>query len=533
MKQLILFQKVLFILSISLGITACKRTDLSKIAAGALSPTLAIPIGKASFGVYDVLAKNDSTSLVAVGSQGELKLVYDVQTDLLSAKDLIIINDQSYEYNRSALDYGFPISPSYSGTSSAAFNETVSFDNLNGFELTSVEFFNGLVNLDVSTTLQHNVTIQITFPDLKINGVAVSRTLVMDNPPAPQSANANVDLTSAILDLTQGGQGNNELRIQGSITVQGASNPILGVESINISAGFQDLEFELVRGNVGTIDPISLKDSIEIAVFKNFTGGEVQFTNPSIQFEATNSFGIPMEINFNEIKTVATNTGNEVSLIGFPITFPITAPASPGGSNLSTLLLNSSNTQNISTIISPTPKHLVFDIGGELNPNNTTQNFITKTSNLSLKVDLELPLEGYAKNFRIKDTIPFALDVPEEEATLTFRIISDNGFPIEIGADFLVADENYNVIADLNPGNNTILKGAKVNAQGRATTKEKNITEIVLEGGQSSILRKGKYLIISVYGETTNGSQNQVVKFFDDYALDLKLAMKIEGKLKL
>ena len=533
MKNRRLLFNILSFALVSVFLVACKRTDLSKIASGALSPSYAVPLGKATFGVYEVLTSEDSTSILQVGPDGAIKLAYETELGLLGASDMLAIAGQEFELNQTAAQFGFSTSVMYTATTSQNFNETFQFTNVQGYALTSVDFLSGNLKIDVSTTLQHNVTIDLTFPDFTVNGVPITRTLQMNNPPAPQSATQTIDFTNALLDLASGAQGNNEIRMEGTITVQGTGNTLLGSESIAINAEFIAPQFNVARGNIGNLDPFALKDTINIDLFKNFNQGEVAFTNPSIRFDVINSFGIPMEINFPVIKTVETNSGNEASLIGYPLEFPIEAAATPGQSPMSTLILNSTNTQNLNSIISPTPKKLVYEVDGELNPNGTTQNFIAHNSSLTFRAELDLPLEGYAKNFKITDTIDFNFDVQEQDVRLAFRMISENGFPIEIGADILVADENYKILGDINPGNDVLIKGAQVDNTGRAIGKEKNIVDIVLDASQSSFLRKGKYLILTVSGQTTDGNLNKVVKFYNDYELDLKLAVKVDGKITL
>ena len=57
--------------------SSCKKLEFDKIAQTAWNPNLAIPLAYADFGVYDILARQDSTDLVVIDpSTGAIALVY-------------------------------------------------------------------------------------------------------------------------------------------------------------------------------------------------------------------------------------------------------------------------------------------------------------------------------------------------------------------------------------------------------------------------------------------------------------------------
>lgn len=510
-------------------LVSCKKVQLSKLATNPLAPTLAIPIGFTEFNVYQVLSSSDTNSLVVVDTDGSLKLVYDSERELLSAEELVNIQDQSYTFEQTAAGSGIPPTPSFNGSATIPVNELISF-NSSGAELTSIEFLQGLLNLQASTTLMHNVIFDLTFPDLTVNGTPVNININLNQPMSvPQTANASRNLSNALLDLDNYGQGNNQFRITGSVTINGTGNPILGIENVRFVADMNGLEFNLVRGNFGTQSVIDLMDTIDIRIFKNFVGGTIQFNNPQIKFTAMNSFGIPMEINFNDIKTIEDNTGNENDLIGFPIQFPISAPASPGVTSTSTVIMDETNTNNISSIVTPAPKRLVYDLSGSINPQGQTNNFIRRDSKLILRAELDLPLEGYATGFQLKDTMNYTLQLPDQLEFLEFRLIADNGFPAEVRAQIIAVDSDFNVLEDITQGIVPIIPGAPVNAStGKVTQPVQKTTDFRLDIERAARLASAKYLIVMVDGQTTNANNGQVVKFYDSYKLGIKLGAKFK-----
>lgn len=515
----------------TLVLSSCKRTDLSKISSGALSPELAVPIGQAKFTVIDVLASKDSTNLITVDGQGALKLVYETELEILDVSDLTQLDDKTVDFDHTALEYGIGPSPGFFGSATVMVDETFDFNSQNGEKLYSIEFLDGKLIVTVSTNVQHNVSFDLTFPDFIVSGSPAQMSLDLTNPQVGQfqTAKDSVDLTNAEFQLDNGAQGFNEFQIAGTVTITGTGAPITGAESIDFSIGMKNLDFDVIYADFGQQAIQNYRDTIELKVFNNFFGGTIEFTNPTINFEVINTFGLPLRMDINEIKTVE-NSGNENSLISSALNLNVPASPSQGTQAVGSLTLDASNTQNLGSIISPAPKKLVFDLGGAINPAGPATNFVSHNSALSVRADVDLPLEGYATGFSLRDTIDFKLVLPPLVEEAMIRLIIDNGFPIELGSKLYIADENYTILADLTPETN-IITGAPVNANGRVTNKAKKITDIILTDTEVELLNQTKYLIIEASGQTTDGNQGEVVKFYNDYEIVVKLAAQVKGSL--
>jgi hypothetical protein len=180
------------------------------------------------------------------------------------------------------------------------------------------------------------------------------------------------------------------------------------------------------------------------------------------------------------------------------------------------------------------PKFLAFALSAFTNPDGpgANLNFVSDTSKLRIKSELELPLEGFAYGFGVKDTVPFSLsqDVSLIEYVM-FRLIMDNGFPVELGAQIRFMDENYNVLFSAFDQVTEVVPPAQVNADGVVNQRGYKITDIVIEDWQLDLLPQVEYLEIEGNTQTTNGPLGVVVKFFDWYNLKMKLSMQIQAKM--
>lgn len=515
---------------------SCKKMEFDKIANGAWNPNLAVPIAHANFGVYDILALKDSSDLVIVDNTGALALVYNGDIFSVDAESLISMQDVNESVNLSFSDLNFTSAPAFNGSVSSTNNQVITMD-AGTAELHEVNFKSGLITLNISSELAHDLMCTITFPSLTINGTAVTRTVSLNyTGTVPHSASATVDLTGAKVDLTLGNTTFNKLNATISTTINGTGEAISGAENTTVDFGFNNMRFSNVKGYFGQNSMGISGDTVLLKLFQNSTAGFFELVNPKIKFLADNSFGFPIRLNFSNLKTIDASNGNEAVLTGFPTVFNIAGASSMGQSALSDFELNTSNTNNLSTVVSSVPKYFVFSANAQSNPNGNVAplNFMTEDSKLKIRTEVELPLEGSAYGFELKDTVEFNFneDVSQLE-TVMFRLNIDNGFPVELKSQIVFLDENYLPVFTVFNTPESLVLSALVNSSGRVNKRTQKITDIHLNASQIALLPNVKHLLIKAVSQTLNGPSGQVVKLYDDYTLKLKLGLQVQGKIQL
>ncbi len=296
------------------------------------------------------------------------------------------------------------------------------------------------------------------------------------------------------------------------------------------------MRFSNVKGYFGQNSMGISGDTVLLKLFQNSTAGFFELVNPKIKFLADNSFGFPIRLNFSNLKTIDISNGNEAVLTGFPTVFNIAGASSMGQSALSDFELNTSNTNNLSTVVSSVPKYFVFSANAQSNPNGNVAplNFMTEDSKLKIRTEVELPLEGSAYGFELKDTVEFNFneDVSQLE-TVMFRLNIDNGFPVELKSQIVFLDENYLPVFTVFNTPESLVLSALVNSSGRVNKRTQKITDIHLNASQIALLPNVKHLLIKAVSQTLNGPSGQVVKLYDDYTLKLKLGLQVQGKIQL
>ncbi len=531
-------QLTLFVLLMLSLIASCKKYDPAKLTSTAWTPNLAVPLAHGHFTVYDILARTDSNDVVVIDpSTGLIALVYRGEIVSYEADDLVDMQDYSTSVSLGDADYSIGVSGSYTGTSSGSQSNEVNPTLNSGVELYTTTFKQGTMNINITTDLAHDVDVTITIPDLLEGGVTpFTRTITLSySGSVPQSGNQSVDLTAAMMDFTNGGSSFNEFDIQTDVTISGTGQPITGTESVDVQFDFVGLEFEKCTGYFGQQSIAVGNDSILLKIFDNEPDGYFELLDPRVRFTVTNEFGIPSEISLANLMTIEQSTGNTFVLGGYPSTIDVSAPSSMGQSTTTILELNQGNTTNMATVITPTPQWFYFEGNATSNPDgNIGTNFLVDTSVLRVDVEVEMPMEGFAYGFSVSDTIEFSFseDVNYIES-LMFRINVDNGFPVELLGEAAVLDSNKNVLFYLWDSPENVIESAPVDANGRVTESFQKITDVYLGESEIAQMSDAAYLVIGGVAQSLEGPSGQIVKLFEDYVIDLKVGMQVQGSIDL
>lgn len=519
----------------AMTIVGCRKYDPSKLTSTAWNPNLAVPLAHGHFTVYDVLARTDSNDIVIIDpNTGAIALVYRGELDSYTADDLVQMGDYSQSVSFNDANYGVGVSGGYSGTANSSQGIVVNPNVNSGVELYTATLNSGNLTISMTTTLMHDLDVVITIPDLlESGGTPFTRTVSLNYAGSvPQTTSSVIDLSGATFDFTNGGGSFNEFDIQSSLTISGTGQPVTGAESVDLQFDFTTLDFHKCTGYFGQQTITVDNDSIQLKIFNEDPDGFFQLLDPKIHFIVTNEFGFPSQINLSNLETIDANSGSSYTLSGYPSQINVAAPSTMGDFTTTSLELNTSNTTNIANIITPSPKWFYFEGAATSNPGgNLGPNFLIDTSRLVIDAEVEMPLEGYAYGFSVTDTIEFSFSENVNNIeSLMFRVNVVNGFPAQLEAQVEVLDTNKNVLFTLFQTAENVLEPAPVNSSGRVIEPIQKITDIFLNENQISLLKDAGFIVVSGVAESWNGTTGQVVKIFEDYVIDLKLGMQVQGK---
>ena len=277
----------------------------------------------------------------------------------------------------------------------------------------------------------------------------------------------------------------------------------------------------------------TLGDSFDIGFFENSQSGTFTIADPRIKFILKNSNGIPLAASITRFE--GTNTdNNRVSLIGVPDPLPI--PIIPNSEMWTTQVdsfeLNK-NTSNLADYINNRPASNYYEIDVKTTNTGSDRHFLSDSSKVSARVEIEIPLEGTAKDFVLESSQPFSLELenPDQVKEILVRLYTENGFPADIATQLYFEDSVSNTVLDsLIIGDILILPSANVDRNGKVNMINPKTTDIVM--GTANVLRitAANRIRIKAYFNTLkeNGGNQPDVKFYDSYDFLLQMGVQAE-----
>lgn len=485
------------------------------------SPVVAFPMVNASLSIEDIVDP-DSVGIVHADDERLIWLIYRGRVLSIPAEDIFGIPDQYHDLTISG------ISPSRSEITLPPETFQVSFDNEEF--LKSVTFLGGYFNVSALAPELEADGYQLTAHFSILNSTdstqttPVSGELDLDNP-------AHIDLSGSTLLFED-----NVFEVQYTLTLSGDGTPAQAPYTIVFEQSMTDLRYEVLEGYIDLIPfPIG-SAAISMSIFNNAHLGNIFFDEPIIDVIAHNTFGTPIALEFNEF-FVSNNEEvvTDVETEAFDDYWLIDGPQNIGES-AKTLMVIDENNSNLSQVMETRPNKLSYHVSGIINPEGDSQkpNFVRHDSNLSVDVEINLPMSGRIEFLELSDTLDLSFDdLPEELEWLELNITMVNGFPLDARFDIFFADENYEIIESLftKDADNNIVEAAPTNPQTNVVTdnRTKNTTVWVSQEKVEAI-RNSENIIIHTHMSTYN-QPDESVKILDYYRLGIQIGARAKGKL--
>jgi hypothetical protein len=541
MKKL---KKFLYFLSFTIIFASCKKSDQVDLSSLQTYHHVAIPLVSAEIDVEDMLER-DTGDIISTGTDGELFLAYVTPPTSINASEIVEIPEQSFSISVNPATQNLP-----------SLNNSISYGDTNintftfpsGEELTSIEFSQGILTIDIVNNLSHQVVVNITIPSLVDDQGGYFSDIL--SAPANNPAVTQANLSNYIFDLTKGNIGYNEMVVYLDVTINGSGSPINTTDDLTFSFSMDNLEFSTILGDIKYQQFDLGSIPLEIDIFSN-SESAVQFllTNPKIEHTIQNSFGFTANMGMQSmyyedlqgvfLGNVLYDSAAAGNLQPAPFYFPtIQQPSSQGDSVTSIITMDASNS-TINELINSTPKSIVSNPVVVVNADSTitNNNFISSSSKISVSTEITLPLEGYAGGWVMGDTIPFDFKVDElfsSETDIDSAIIkfsTTNGWPVEVNFTLELLDSNMNLLSSIADGE-LVLQSATLDANGKVIDdSEQKVTLLGCDESCVDNLNQTKFVILLVTAGTSDFDNQQSVKIYSDYKLQLSMALLISGRM--
>jgi hypothetical protein len=540
---------IFYFIAIFLFFLTCKKREKLDLSTIQTYHHLAIPLVNAQIGIEELL-KKDTGGLVTTNPQtGEILLAYESSAMSIDASEIIDIIDQTFSAS-------IPAGPTSIIPVGSSIDTTITFNQSfvvpNGEELDSIDFSSGVLDYSITNNLRHEVEVTIKIPSLvsKLLPITYSDFTSVDSlgHPTGNIKTGQTALSNYIFDLTKGNLGYNQIAVEFIVKIKGSGASVTSAEDLNIVLSMNGLEFARIDGDL-KYQKFDLGSSpVTLSIF-NISDGAFDFslTNPKIEHTIVNSFGFSANmgmdsmyyedlsgIKIDDIKYDSTGLSPKIAPFYFPsIQQPINAFDSA-----TTIIFMDTMNSSISSLINATPKTIISKPFVEVNPDPTASNnnYILSSSKISVSTEISLPLEGYAQGWIMKDTLPFNAKVDElfsSETSIDSAIIkftTTNYFPLDVKIDLILLDSTSTTI-DTIADSELIIASGVIDANGKITTAQAVPTKLPCDGTCVDNLNNTRFIILRLSIGTTGVSSQESVKIYDDYKIELDIALLISGRM--
>jgi len=326
------------------------------------------------------------------------------------------------------------------------------------------------------------------------------------------------------------------------------------------------MDFSRIEGDLKNYKQVLDPFEFTMDIFGNSeSAGTFSLTNPSIDFHFKNNMGIGAYVGMDEmyyqeiendgslgiltdlsydcaIENIRTSDTFYLPQIGFSTT--------DNTDTVSSLLSINNTNSSIGNLINQVPKTLTAKPFIEINPDTSISNtnVIHKPGEITFDSEVLLPLEGYAGNWIIADTLPFDFQVDSLTTGNTdinfaqIKFVTDNGWPLDVKFTLnlvgLDANGNDSLLSSI-ANQEIILESGVLDQNGKVTSATSKSTVLDCDSDCVDDLNLTKKVVISVEAETEGYNPppgaSSSIKIYDEdgelYKIKLSMALLVAGKV--
>jgi hypothetical protein len=358
----------------------------------------------------------------------------------------------------------------------------------------------------ISSPLEEDVDVTIRVPSLTRNGeiLEVSKRIEYKGE-IPVEDFVIVSMDGLILELYE-----NALIVEyDAVDLQGQEVDINGVSLLYNIMTYSYLEGFFTKNDVDIPG-----DRIEIEVYDSWINGQLYFEEPKVTVAVDNSFGFPVRANINYLRVIGRD-GEKVDLespINDQIDFDYPELSEIGTVKTNIIRYDETNS-NIEEILNIQPVVLEYDIDAVANPDrdSTIIGFVTDTSFIRINVTVELPIQGWADRFTARDTVELELNELADVEEAEFKLILDNGMPVNVDIQATFVDSAYSVLDSLFTSGPLSIASAQVNARGEAVGSTETVTFETMDKTRLDRINGTRYAILDISFLTDGAPDKSVV----------------------
>ena len=461
----------------------------------------AVPLINSTLSIRDALDNFDTGGVLLEDENNFMTLVYKGKVFETTGIESVSIPD-----------FGFPVIDTTVVVPFGGAGTEFDFDYIN--------IKNGNLKVSAQSDITEDLIVSLQIQNLVIDQEPTEVTFQMDyNNNSPTINEVSTILSQHFLDLS-----NKEIAV--SYTAVNAAGQRFRLDQLTVE--FQDLEPSAIQGYFGKQSFAQQSDSIVIDIFKDIAVGKILMKEPKIRFIVENNIGIPTELK-SEIFLATNSQGetmnfNSVLDQGVQVDYPAIAKVD----EVKTTIIQFDNTNsNLEQLINSNPEKIVYSMAAAINPNedNSIRGIMTDASKVNVDLELELPVWLSAENFTIEETSDVDVSIFDDVVEAEFKLIAENGLPIETAIQLYFEDDSGVVLDSLLNLENNFIQAAQVNASGEVTQINREEQFVKMDQFRiNNISKATKIRTKSVF--STSDASNVASKFYTDYQISFLLGVR-------
>jgi len=409
--------------------------------------------------------------------------------------------------------------------------DTINFNPGSGIELDELKVKTAGAAYKLQSSAQISASLNITLPTALRNGVELTEQI---NIAGATQVNGSISFNNTFVDLgTLAVQPFNKVPFTYSISVNSNNTFITfnSTDKVQFELKLLNPDFDYVKGYFGQMTETLEPETFDLGIddILNSITGEFLLSSPSIKLNYSNSFGIPIKVDFKAAGIRGTKTVN-LDLLPFDVLYPVY----PAKRDISSFIDINKTNSKLPEIISMLPAKINFSGSAKMNPlvnNGLRDNYVFGNSRFLGSVEIEVPMEFRMNNLQFADTIDNFMSDDSNESPLNFEnfnlfrfdLSAKNGFPLGVSFSISLYDSGTDKIMKTIDAKE-LLGAAPVGSDGKVTGTKDTKTSIELTKDFFSSVNKADKIIFHFTLNTSGGATN-VVKFYSTYKIDFKLAL--------
>jgi len=318
-------------------------------------------------------------------------------------------------------------------------------------------------------------------------------------------------------------------------------------------------------------------ESVLLRIFGNFDDGYFRLNKPEIEFTIDNQSNVPFTLTFrdgdngdfytakiDDDNTPIASTVRYLELLDNDWPIPASGMYSQTLKNSNTIYVADPSDSALTSIIEPTPKKMFYGI--DITP---TAAVTTNGGSVYVHSRLTLPLQGWGK-INFKDTLTMqAFDdtaYVDNLGYMELRMIVENGLPLDATIKATVYDSTASGLVPLLDlrlmdeddnlkTTNMVIPGATAGSASQDYRPQATVTEltdivissfenasytdasgaVVTNANMNEVeaLIEGEKIVITAVATTTGESNQETVRMYSDYTMNIKLGVKVNANMDI